>query len=115
MRCIIRILAVVIVVLLAVIGAVVAFLWFAPMGDLPVVQASSVTSYEDAMSRIAEIQARDTEDINPLCHTFALTHDEQTENAIALLHGMSNCPEQWRPFANLLFEAGYNVYVPRMP
>lgn len=115
MRRVLRIIALILVALLVIAGAVIGFLWFAPMGSLPLIQANPVSSYDEAMARIADVQARDSDDINELCQTFALTHDERREHAIALLHGMSNCPQQWLPFATLLFEAGYNVYVPRMP
>jgi carboxylesterase len=109
-------LSILLLALFSIAALAVAILWFAPMGSFPLVaQASAAPGFEDSLARIAQIQARDGDDINPLCRTFALTHDAPTERAIALFHGMSNCPAQWRMFAEMLFAAGYNVYVPRIP
>lgn len=72
-------------------------------------------SFGQAEAMISRIQERDTKEYQPVCHTFALTHGHATRRAYTLLHGISNCPEQWRPFAQLLYEASHNVYVPRMP
>lgn len=115
MKRLLRIALIVLVVLLALIGVVIAMLWLIPMGSLPTPTANPAADYDDAMARIAVVQARDTEDIHPLCHTRVLTHETRTRSAVALLHGVTNCPEQWRVFADRLFEAGYNVYIPRIP
>jgi carboxylesterase len=34
---------------------------------------------------------------------------------VILVHGLTNCPQQWAPFADLLFKRGCNVLLPRMP
>lgn len=110
-----RILLILPLVLLAVIVFVLVVLWLIPMGSLPAPAANPAVDYADAMARIANVQARDTEAIHPLCQTRVLTHETRTRSAVALLHGVTNCPEQWRIFADRLFEAGYNVYIPRIP
>jgi pimeloyl-ACP methyl ester carboxylesterase len=110
-----RILLILPLVLLAVIALIIVVLWLIPMGSLPAPAPNPAADYADAMARIAEVQARDTEAIHPLCQTRVLTHETRTRFAIALLHGITNCPEQWRVFADRLFEAGYNVYIPRIP
>ncbi len=71
--------------------------------------------YATAMEQIAALEALDGPDVNSVCHSRALTHGQQTENAIVLIHGMTNCPEQFSDFAPLLYERGYNVLIPRQP
>jgi len=34
---------------------------------------------------------------------------------VVLVHGLTNCPQQWAPFAELLYARGCNVLLPRMP
>jgi carboxylesterase len=42
-------------------------------------------------------------------------HGEKTRQAVVLVHGLTNCPQQWAPFADLLHARGVNVLLPRMP
>lgn len=55
------------------------------------------------------------QETNPACRGFARSHDERTKVAIVLLHGFTNCPQQFRSLAERYFELGHNVFVPRMP
>lgn len=71
--------------------------------------------YATAMEQLGALEALDGADVNAVCHSRALTHGQQTENAIVLIHGMTNCPQQFSDFAPLLFERGYNVLIPRQP
>jgi len=74
-------------------------------------------SYADAMTRfdtlLAEEEARG--DIDPICLPYVLTHGEKTDRAIVLFHGLTACPFQYHELAQLYFDEGYNVYVPRLP
>ncbi|MEM7345824.1 MAG: alpha/beta fold hydrolase [Chloroflexota bacterium] len=72
-------------------------------------------SYEEAIERAEKLQAADTDSINPLCHTKLLTHGQQVERVIVLLHGFTSCPHQYNQLAQLLFDQGYNVFIPRVP
>lgn len=81
----------------------------------PLRVAHPATDYADAMEQLAALRALDTAEINPQCGTQALTHGRATERAIVLIHGMTNCPRQYRRLAPLFFERGYNVLIPRMP
>lgn len=69
--------------------------------------------YSSAMAQFAALQAQDSADVNPVCHSRALTHGETTDRVVVLLHGMTNCPRQFHAFAPLLYERGYNVLIPR--
>jgi esterase/lipase len=61
------------------------------------------------------VQAEEGDTINPLCRSKLMTHGNKTERVIVLVHGMTNCPQQFVEFAPLFFEHGYNVLIPRMP
>jgi hypothetical protein len=78
----------------------------------PVVQAQS---YDEAMRHFAALQGLDDDAVNPLCRSQLLTHGAMAERVVVLLHGMTNCPQQYVQFAPLLFERGCNVLIPRMP
>jgi carboxylesterase len=39
----------------------------------------------------------------------------QTDHVIILLHGFTTCPEQFNELGRQYFEAGSNVFIPRMP
>ncbi|HMQ30669.1 MAG TPA: alpha/beta hydrolase-fold protein [Chloroflexaceae bacterium] len=73
-------------------------------------------TYDDALARLAAA-ARAEEDpaINPVCRGFALTHGGRTARCVLLIHGYTNCPQQFRAFAGLLHGRGHSAYVPRLP
>lgn len=81
----------------------------------PVRVANPAANYAEAMAQLASLQALDTSVVNPQCGTQALTHGHTTERVIVLIHGMTNCPRQYRQLAPFFFERGYNVLIPRMP
>jgi pimeloyl-ACP methyl ester carboxylesterase len=73
-------------------------------------------TYEAALARLAQIAAAEADPaINPLCRGFAHTHGRRMARCVLLLHGYTNCPQQFRRFAELLHARGHSVYVPRMP
>jgi esterase/lipase len=74
-------------------------------------------TYEEAMARfgahLAEEEARGN--LDPKCLPFQLSHGEKSARAIVLLHGLTACPYQYHELAQLYFDQGYNVLVPRLP
>jgi len=70
--------------------------------------------YADALARVEALQAQDLADTNPVCRTTLLTHGHKTPRAVALLHGLTNCPAQFAQFGQLLHDRGMNVLMPRM-
>lgn len=114
-----RVLAIVAAIFLCV--YLIIYLWSLTMPELkPVALPSSphpVATYEEAMRRVnallAEEQARG--DLQPQCLPFALTHEKKTQYAIVLLHGLTACPFQYKELAQLYYDKGYNVLVPRLP
>jgi len=75
------------------------------------------TDYETAMARFAQVQAQDAakDNLNPVCCSKLLTHGRKTKRVIILMHGMTNCPQQFVELAPIFFKQGYNVLIPRMP
>ena len=66
--------------------------------------------------RIAEeLQALDGPNVNPLCHTRLYTHGKRTRDALVLLHGFTNSPQQFDALGRQFYEAGWNVLIPRYP
>jgi pimeloyl-ACP methyl ester carboxylesterase len=73
------------------------------------------TEYQDAVERLERLQALDDDTINPVCRSRGLLHGRKTEQAVILIHGLTNCPQQFAPLGATLFERGVNVLLPRMP
>jgi carboxylesterase len=66
--------------------------------------------------RIAQsLQDLDGPNVNPLCHTRVYTHGERVERSLVLLHGFTNCPQQFDTLGKTFFERGWNVVIPRYP
>jgi carboxylesterase len=66
--------------------------------------------------RIAgELAALDGPNVNPACRTRVYTHGRRTERALLLLHGFTNCPQQFDAIGRHFHEAGWNVVIPRYP
>lgn len=72
-------------------------------------------SYDDALARIEQLRALDTDDIQPECHLRFFSHGNQVEKAVILAHGYTASPYQFHQLGQTLFELGYNVLIPRMP
>lgn len=105
-------------VVLALVAVSAAFLFVKPVGvDDPDGQPRPTATYEEALARFAEVQARERAegDILPECESKLLTTGERASRVIVLFHGYTNCPEQFRVLARQLVDAGYNVYIPRAP
>jgi pimeloyl-ACP methyl ester carboxylesterase len=66
--------------------------------------------------RIAgELAALDGPNVNPACRTRVYTHGRRTDRALLLLHGFTNCPQQFDAIGRHFHEAGWNVVIPRYP
>jgi esterase/lipase len=75
----------------------------------------SVGRYEAGMHIAEELQALDGPNVNPLCRTRLYTHGHRTERALLLLHGFTNCPQQFDAFGKRFHDRGWNVLIPRYP
>ena len=75
-----------------------------------------VSGYEPAVARIKSMQAADNLDLaRDVCITKLYDHGRQTEHVVVLLHGFTNCPEQFNEMGKQYYEAGHNVFIPRVP
>jgi esterase/lipase len=99
---------------LAVVGLGAAWLTRIPTEGLDS-RPDPATEYAGAIERFRALAALDGPEVNPVCRSTLLTHGHRTARAIALVHGITNCPAQFERFGRLLFERGYNVLLPRMP
>ncbi len=105
--------------ILAVVGvlavALVAVLFF-PIMQKPVeYQSKPISSYEEAVRQIREEIAHSPPEVSELGRTKLLDHGHATKKVFVLMHGLSNCPEQFLPLGKLLFDRGCNVLIPRTP
>lgn len=68
-----------------------------------------------ARARLAAWEQEMTGDVYEPCRSRLLLHEQRTEVAVVLFHGLTNCPEQFVEFGEQLFAAGANVVILRAP
>ena len=77
---------------------------------------AGVEPYADGVARWQHFAERDAGlDLNSACASRALLHGRRTAHAAVLLHGITNCPQQWVQLAAQLHRGGRNVLIPRYP
>jgi carboxylesterase len=85
--------------------------------SVPAPAAVQAPSFAEAVKALEATIAHDRSD--PLIEAAALPrlyhHGKDTENAIVLYHGFTNCPQQFDELAQRFYKRGCNVYVPRIP
>ncbi len=92
------------------------WVFFRPLGRRQLQSVPKpVRSYRDATARIAAMQEQERPIVREEGRTILLTHQEKTEWVVILLHGYTNCPQQFRELGKRIFERGCNVFIPRMP
>jgi carboxylesterase len=72
-------------------------------------------SYAEAQQRIEALRAQEPPGMNPVCQLQFLTHGEKTARAIILVHGYTNCPQQFSELGRRYYAAGYNVLIAPLP
>ncbi|MBC8160096.1 MAG: alpha/beta hydrolase [Roseiflexaceae bacterium] len=77
--------------------------------------ANPARIYGEALAKLAALQAEDGVEVVEHCRTTLLEHGQQTQRAIVLFHGFTNCPYQFRELGEQLHRQGYTVLLPRMP
>lgn len=78
-------------------------------------RSDPATDYAAAIIRLRQLEAADGPDVNPVCRTRGLLHGRRTDRAIVLIHGITSCPEQFRPLAEQFFARNQNVLLARLP
>ena len=71
--------------------------------------------YEAAQALADDLRSADGPEVNELCRSRVYDQGERADVAVVLLHGYTNCPQQWDDIAAAYVDAGYNVVVPRLP
>lgn len=106
-------------VLMLVLAALFVWLTLMPLdrGTLADPRAPGpAMTHDDAIAAFENVLAEEAAlPLNARCRSKLLTHGSRQAEAIVFLHGVTNCPAQADELAPLLFELGYNVYVPRLP
>lgn len=66
---------------------------------------------------IQDLVERDAADatLNPVCRTRFFGRPERTAQAVVFLHGLTSCPRQFQPLAEILAAQGVNALTARMP
>ena len=72
-------------------------------------------NYTDALTQSRAVVQAETDAINPVCRTRLMVHPGRAAQSIVFFHGLTSCPRQFEPLGRILFERGWNVYIPRMP
>lgn len=87
-----------------------------PMGLAQIVSRPRPSSeYDESVQRVAALQAQEGEGYHPGCVTQLLTHGAKSPRAVVLVHGYTNCPQQFIPLGRQLYDLGDNVLIARMP
>jgi esterase/lipase len=78
-------------------------------------QSTPARSYAEAVRRVVLRQQADDRVVARGGRSLLMTHGAPTHRVVVLFHGFTNSPEQYAHLAALLYAAGDNVYVPRLP
>jgi len=101
--------------ILAILLVIVVLMAVVPLPPVKFTPSAPCKTFEEATARFAEILAATPLDVREICQPFMLTHGKKTARAFVLMHGLTNCPEEYRRLARELHEKGYNVIVPLTP
>src|SRR5260370_30125005 len=71
--------------------------------------------YQAGIEIAGSFQALDGPNVNPVCRTRLYVHGRRTERSVVLLHGFTNCPQQFDDLGKAFYELGWNVLIPRYP
>jgi len=85
-----------------------------PTGGLDA-QPRPVAGLDEAEARVAAWEAANDGPVFEPCRSRLLLHEERAPVAVALFHGLTNCPQQFPELGQQLFDAGANVVILRAP
>lgn len=83
-----------------------------PALDLP---SHPFDSFEKARTAALAGIANNPPEVREQCRDILFDHGSRTRDVYVLLHGLTNCPAQFREFGQRLFDGGANVFIPRTP
>jgi hypothetical protein len=88
----------------ALLAAAVAAMAYLPLSASPLsYTATEPRTYTEAVSEVDAENRRSAATIQPECRGTLLLNGRRTDRVFLLLHGLSNCPAQFRQFGELLF------------
>lgn len=111
-----KVVGITLLVALLLIGLAAA--WFVrPLGsDELRSRPARADDYAESLKRIDEIElAEETMALQVVGDTYAFLHGSRVETAVVIFHGYTDVPDQFIKVAEGYFNAGANVFVPRMP
>jgi pimeloyl-ACP methyl ester carboxylesterase len=71
--------------------------------------------YAEALQRIEILRGQAPPHMNPLCQLQLMTHAKKVDRAIILVHGYTNCPQQFHQLGQRFYALGYNVLIAPLP
>jgi alpha-beta hydrolase superfamily lysophospholipase len=72
-------------------------------------------TYEDAIARVAALQAKDGPDVRDDSRTRFWSQGKKVEHVLVYYHGYTNSPAQFKLLGEDLCKQGYNVLAARLP
>jgi carboxylesterase len=103
---------------IALVGIGMLWLLLRPIStDTLVSRPKPAVSYQEAMARLQSLGEAET-NAGPLldvCRSKTLLHGQPTEHVLVLLHGYTNCPEQFARLGERFHALGHNVFIPCLP
>jgi pimeloyl-ACP methyl ester carboxylesterase len=86
------------------------------MGLYPIASGEVIADlYAEGVRIATTLKDLDGPNVNPLCHTRLYSHGYRTDRSLVLLHGFTNCPQQFDALGRRFHENGWNVLIPRYP
>ena len=105
-----------VIILIAALLVVAAFFWPATSKQLQSSSSEKLNYNQSVAAAIRTINGDSSNaDVRPECRSIIKTHGKKTTKAVMMIHGVSACPQQFADLGNTFFNAGYNVYIPRVP
>ena len=86
------------------------------MSQIPAFQSTPrpAASFDEALSKFETLRSDESKmPLRPEGASRLLHHGQKTERVFVLMHGLTNCPEQFVPLAKILHSKGANVVLPR--
>ncbi len=100
----------------ALFGLPILVLLVVAMSQIPAFQSmpSPAASFEEALAKFENLRRDEaSRPLRPEGASRLFHHGQKTRRVFVLLHGLTNCPEQFVPLAKILYAKGANVVLPR--
>lgn len=102
-----------ILLVVALLAALAVWFWWVPGFRTPPLPKPAADPAA-AAALFEAIQAAEAAlPLSPEGRSRLFSHGKRTPRVFVLLHGLTNCPEQFVPLGRILFDAGSNVVIPR--